>query len=82
MEVGCWHPRVALQYEMMMMLPLVWEAKRRCIEFAWLKAMCMDDKRLIRLAALEAQEPKSKVWWWVHFKCGLEKFGWTSEVAE
>ena len=28
--VGWWHPRVVLQYEMMMLL-LVWEARRRCV---------------------------------------------------
>ena len=35
--VGRQHPRVALHYEMRMM-PLVWEARRRCIEF-WVKVM-------------------------------------------
>ena len=63
------------------MLSLIWEARRRCIEF-WLKIMGMDDTRLIRLVALEAQEPQNNVKWWEDLKCGLEKVGWTSEVAE
>ena len=78
-RVGHRHPRVALQYEMMM-LPLIWEAERRCIEF-WLKVMGMDDRKL-QLVALEAQEPQNKVKWWEDMKCGLEKVGWTSEMAE
>ena len=68
--IGHWQPRVALQYEMMM-LPLIWEARRRCIEF-WFKGMGMDDTRLIRLVA---QEPQNKVKWWEDLKCGLEKVG-------
>ena len=47
----------------MMMLPLIWEARRRCIE-VWLKVMGTDDRRLIQLVALEAQEPRNKVKWW------------------
>ena len=56
--LGRRHPRVALQYEMMM-LPLIWEVRRRCIKF-WLKVIRMDDRRLIRLVALEAQEPQTR----------------------
>ena len=78
--LGRRYPRVALQYEMMM-LPLIWEVRRRCIKF-WLKVIGMDDRRLIWLVALEAQEPRNKVKWWKDLKCGLEKIGWTSEEAE
>ena len=78
--VGRLHPRVALQYEMMM-LPLVWVARRRCIEF-WLKVMRMEDKRVIKLVALEAQEAQGKVKWLEDLKCSWRKFGWTDEVGE
>ena len=78
--LGRQHQRVALQHEMMM-LPLIWEARRRCIEF-WLKVMGMDDRRLIWLVALEVQEPQNNVKCWEGFECGLERVGWTSEVAE
>ena len=37
------------------MLPLVWGARRRCIEF-WLEVMRMDDKWVFRMVTLEAQE--------------------------
>ena len=39
------HPKAALQYEMKMM-PVTWEAKRRCIEF-WLTVLRMSDDRLV-----------------------------------
>ena len=80
--VGRLHPRVALQYEMLM-LPLAWEARRRSIEF-WLKVMRMDDKRMIRMEGLEAWEVQSKVKWVEDLKCSLEMFGWTNayEVVE
>ena len=55
------HSKVAQQYKMMI-LPLVWEARRRCIEF-WVKIMRMDDKRMIRMVALVAWESQSKVKW-------------------
>ena len=42
----------------------------------------MDDKRLIRLVALEAKEAQSEVKWWEDLEYGLEKFGWASEEAE
>ena len=38
---------MALQYEMMM-LPLVWEARRRCVEF-WVRMMRMEEKRIHRV---------------------------------
>ena len=78
--LGRRHPRVALQYEMMM-LPLIWEARRRCIVF-WLKVIGMNDRRLIRLVAPEAQEPQNMVKWWEDLKHDLEKVEWRSEVAE
>ena len=72
--------RVALQYEMLIW-PLVWEARRRCIAFC-LNIKRMDDKRMIRLVELEAREVWSKVKWVVDLKCSLETFGLTNEVVE
>ena len=40
--VGRLHPISAIEYEMRMML-LVWEAKRRCIEF-WINVLRMKEK--------------------------------------
>ena len=59
--VGRWHPRAALQYEMMM-LPVVWEARRRCDEF-WVRMMRMEEKRIVRMVALEAWECQRKFKW-------------------
>ena len=56
--VGRRHPSVALQYEMMM-LPLVWEARKRCVEFC-VRIMKMEEKRIVRMVALEAWEAMSK----------------------
>ena len=44
--------KVALQFEMRMM-PVIWEAKRRCIEF-WLKVLRMGDDRLVKWVVVEA----------------------------
>ena len=50
---GRQHLRVVLQYIYeMVMLPLVWEARRRYIEF-WLKVMRMNDKRMITVFSLK-----------------------------
>ena len=49
---------MALQYEMMM-LPLVWEARKRCVEFC-VRIMKMEEKRIVRMVALEAWEAMSK----------------------
>ena len=35
----------------------------------------MDDKRLIRLVALKAQEAQSKVRLWGDFECGSKRLG-------
>ena len=43
--LGWQHPRMALQYEMMM-LPLVWEARGICIEF-WVRMMRIEEKGLL-----------------------------------
>ena len=77
--VGWRHPRVALQYEMMM-LPLVWEA-RRCDEF-WVRVMRMEEKTIVRMVALEALECQNKVKWVEDLKDSLEKFGWSNGVVE
>lgn len=76
MGVGQKHSRVVLQCETMM-LQRVWEARRRCTEFL-LNVMRMEDKRMIKLVALEARESQSKVKWLEDLKCSLEKFGWTN----
>ena len=78
--VGRQHSKVAQQYEMMI-LPLVWEARRRCIEF-WVSIMRMDDKRMIRMVALVAWESQSKVRWVEDLKCSLNMYGWTDEVEK
>ena len=69
-------------YEMMM-LPLVWEARRRCVEF-WVRMMRMEEKKIVRsrMVALEAWECKNKVNWVEDLKDSLEKFGWSSGVVE
>ena len=74
--VGRRHPRVALQYEVMM-LPLVWEA-RRCVGF-WVRMMRMEEKRIVRMVALEAWECQNKVKW---VEDTLEMFRWSSGVVE
>ena len=71
--VGWQHPRVALQYEMMM-LPLVWEARRRFVEFWW-RMMRMEEKRIVRMVALEAWECQNMVNWAEDLKDSMEKFG-------
>ena len=67
----------------MMMLPLVWEARRRCVEF-WVRMMRMEEKKIVRsrMVALEAWECKSKVNWVEDLKDSLEKLGWSSGVVE
>ena len=52
--VGRLHPKVALQFEMRMM-PVLWEAKRQCIEF-WLKVLRMGYDRLVKWVVVEAGE--------------------------
>ena len=66
-----------------MMLPLVWEAKRRCVEF-WVRMMRMEEKKIVRsrMVALEAWEWKNKVNWVEDLKDSLEKLGWSSGVVE
>ncbi len=44
--VGRLHPRESLQFEMQM-VPLRFEAKKRCIEF-WVKVLRMEVNRLVR----------------------------------
>ena len=46
------HPKAALQYEMKMM-PVTWEAKRRCIEFC-LTVLRMSDDRLVKRVVMES----------------------------
>ena len=46
MGVGRLHPKVSLQFELNI-LPLEWEAIKRCIEF-WAKVMRMGENRLLK----------------------------------
>ena len=63
----------------MIMLPLVWEA-RRCVEF-WVKMMRMEEKRIVRMVALETWKCQNKVKWVEDLKDSLMKFGWSSGVV-
>ena len=59
--VGRLHPKVSLQFDMQM-VPLRFEAKKRCIEF-WVKVMRMEGNRLVRMVMLEAMGLSGKVKW-------------------
>ena len=72
--VGRLLPKVALQFEMRMM-PVEWEAKRRCIEF-WLDVLRMGDDRLVKWVVVEAGEMARKIDWKKDLEQGLEEFGW------
>ena len=72
--VGRLHPKAALQYEMKMM-PVTWEAKRRCIEF-WLTVLRMSDDRLVKRVVMESLEMVGKTAWQKDLEYGLEGFGW------
>ena len=63
------------------MLPLVWEAKIRCMKF-WVKVLKMEGKKVIRMVALEVWEDHGEVKWLEDLRCSLEKFGWSSEVVK
>ena len=52
---------MSLQFEMQM-VPLKFEAKKRCIEF-WVKVMRMEGNRLVRMVILEAMGLRGKVKW-------------------
>ena len=58
--VGRLHPRVSLQFEVQM-VPLNFEAKKRCIEF-WVKVMRMEGNscRLVKMVMLEAMGLRGK----------------------
>ena len=72
--VGRLYPKAALQCEMKMM-PVIWEAKRRCIEF-WLTLLRMSDDRLVKRVVIESLEMAGKTAWQKDLECGLEGFGW------
>ena len=72
--VGRLHPRVSLQFEMQM-VPLSFEAKKRCIEF-WVKVMRMEGNRLVKMVMLEAMGLRGKVKWIEKLKQSLEEIGW------
>lgn len=57
-----------MQYGMMM-LPLEWTAKRRCIEF-WMKVLRMHARRVVKLT-LETLESRGKVKWLEDVQCGV-----------
>ena len=65
----------------MMMLPLVWDTRRGCVEF-WVRMMRMEEKRVVRMVALEAWECQNKIEWVKDMKDSLKKFGWSSGVVE
>ena len=72
--VGRLHPRVSLQFEMHM-VPLRFEAKKRCIEF-WVKVLRMEDNRMVRIVILEAMRLREKEKWIENLKQSLEEIGW------
>ena len=78
--VGRLHPKVALQFEMKMM-PVIWEAKRRCIEF-WLTVLRMGDDRLVKRVVMESMEMAGKIEWLKDLERGLEGFGWRDVGVE
>ena len=53
------HPRTSLEIEMDL-LPVDWEAKKRCMGF-WFKVLQMKPERLIRSIAEEVLEKGSKI---------------------
>ena len=58
-----------------MTLPLVWEA-RRCVEF-WVRMMRLEEKRIVRMVALEVWECQRKVQWVEELKDSLgSQVGW------
>ena len=59
--MGRLHPKVALQFKMKMMR-VIWEAKRRCIEF-WLTVLRMGDDRLVKRVVMESMEMAGKIGW-------------------
>ena len=63
-----------------MMLPLVWEVRRRCDKF-WVRLIRMEEKRIVRIMALEAWECQSMLNLGEDLKDSLEKFGWSSRVV-
>ena len=66
--------KAAFQYEMKMM-PVTWEAKRRCIEF-WLTVLRISDDRLVKRVMMESLEMVGKTAWQKDLECGLEGFDW------
>ena len=57
--VGRLCPRVALQYKMRI-VPLEWEAKKRCVEY-WVIVLRMSDSRLVKLVIPEALELRGRM---------------------
>ena len=53
------HPRTSLEMETDL-LPVVWEAKKRCMGF-WFQVLQMKPERLIRSIAEEVLEKGSKI---------------------
>ena len=78
--VGRLHPRVALQFEMRM-VPLEWEAKRRCVEY-WVNVLRMSDCRLVKLVMVEALEMRGRIEWVRDLQRSLNAFGWGNVNVE
>ena len=68
------HPKTSLQMEMGM-LPLRWEAKRRCIEF-WHRVMNMGEEKLVKRAAMDALSLRGGVKWLRDLELCLADVGW------
>ena len=62
-------------YIQMKMMPVIWEAKRQCIEF-WLTVLRMGDDRLVKRVVMESMEMAGKIGWLKDLEQGLEGFGW------
>ena len=79
--VGILHPKVSLLFEMRT-LPVVWEAKIRCVRF-WLKVLTseMYEGRLLRKLARQAVECGKGAWVKNMAKCCVE-FGWQGMEAD
>ena len=78
--VGRLHPKVSLQFELNI-LPLEWEAMKRCIEF-WVRVMRMSENRLLKQVMMEVMEVGDGVRWKHDLEKSLRMFGWEGLGAE
>ena len=73
------HPRTSLEMEMDL-LPVVWAAKKRCMDF-WFKVLQMKPERLISSIAKEVLEKGSKIKWLADLRKTLKELGWGNIVG-